>query len=151
MSALPTIDINHPPDPIRLIETFEARGLSSIYLRPINHQEFARRTPAGPGSARRWHAYHSHVVETLIQRNFASRRHTEEYYLSHCLKRVLRLGVDRDVDLRNPGSLGMDYVVIDHDGLLYPTDEARMLARIGMVDLSISLVMEGVDLEKVAS
>ena len=75
----------------------------------------------------------------------------EEYYFSHCLKRILRLGADRDVDLRNPSPFGTDYIVIDHDGLLYPTDEARMLARIGLVDLSIGSVSEGVDTEKLAA
>lgn len=151
VSALPTIDIDNPPDPASLIEAFEARGLTSISLRPTNHQGFARRKPAAPGSSRRWNAYHSDFVETLIRRNFASGRRTEEYYLSHCLRRVLRLGADRDVDLRNPSAFGMDYVVIDHDGLIYPTDEARMLARIGMIDLSIGSVVEGLDAEKVAT
>ena len=151
VSALPTIDIDNPPDPISLIEAFEARGLTSIYLRPINQQGFARRRPAAAGSRRRWNAYHADFVEALIRHNFASGRRTEEYYFSHCLKRVLWLGVDRDVDLRNPSAFGMDYVVIDHDGRLYPTDEARMLARTGMVDLSIGSVMDGLDVERVAT
>ena len=53
ISALPTIDIDDPPNPTTLIDTFEARGLRSIYLRPINRQGFARRKPAAPGDLQR--------------------------------------------------------------------------------------------------
>ena len=35
--------------------------------------------------------------------------------------------------------------MIDYDGTLYPTDEARMLSRIGRIDLSIGDIAEGID------
>ena len=64
---------------------------------------------------------------------------------------MLRLGEDRDVDLRNPSEFGSDYIVIDYDGALYPTDEARMLARIELIDLSVGNVFQGLDAEKLAT
>jgi sulfatase maturation enzyme AslB (radical SAM superfamily) len=45
LSALPTIDMRKPPDFDSLIDTYEALGLKSVYLRPVNYQGFARRTP----------------------------------------------------------------------------------------------------------
>jgi radical SAM protein with 4Fe4S-binding SPASM domain len=56
---------------------------------------------------------------------------------------VLRAGEDGHVDLRNPALYGGDNIVIDYDGALYPSDEARMLARIGHVDLAIGNVRLG--------
>ena len=75
----------------------------------------------------------------------------EEYYLSHCLRRVLQAGHDGHVDLRNPSLPARDYIVVDFDGRLYPTDEARMLSRIGQIDLAVGTAREGVDREKIAS
>src|SRR3546814_8326758 len=39
--------------------------------------------------------------------------------------------------------MGIDYIVVDYDGIVYPTDEARMLARSGVVDLAIGHVATG--------
>ncbi|WP_366930676.1 hypothetical protein [Mesorhizobium sp.] len=65
------------------------------------------------------------------------------------LESALRFGADSHVDIRNPNFFASDYVVIDHDGRLYPTDEARMLSRIGQIDLSIGDVGRGIDRAKV--
>lgn len=144
VSALPTIDPLAPPDFDALADAFEQRGLRSIYLRPINHQGFARRGREVDAGGDRWIAYHGDFIERLIQRNHQTGVMLEEYYFSQCLKRALRAGADEHVDLRNPNFFADDYVVVDHDGTLYPTDEARMQSRIGRVDLSIGHVRDGV-------
>jgi radical SAM protein with 4Fe4S-binding SPASM domain len=36
----------------------------------------------------------------------------------------------------------VDYLVVDHDGRLFPTDEARMLSRSGVIDLSLGQIGE---------
>jgi radical SAM protein with 4Fe4S-binding SPASM domain len=41
--------------------------------------------------------------------------------------------------------MGFDYIVVDYDGTVYPTDEARMLTRSGVVDLSIGTIQSGWD------
>jgi radical SAM protein with 4Fe4S-binding SPASM domain len=38
--------------------------------------------------------------------------------------------------------MGVDYLVVDYDGQLYPTDEARMLSRSGVIDLSLGQIGE---------
>src|SRR3546814_8204580 len=79
-----------------------------------------------------------------MERNWADRAHVlEESYLSICLRRIFQPGRDRHVDLRNPNPMGIDYIVVDYDGIVYPTDEARMLARSGVVDLAIGHVATG--------
>jgi His-Xaa-Ser system radical SAM maturase HxsB len=150
VSALPTVDIFNPPDFDELIDTYEGFGFRSIYLRPVNYQGFARRIPPRGDEAGRWNALHAAFLDHLIDRNSRTGRVVEEFYFSYCLRRVLQAGHDSHVDLRNPALLGTDYVVVDFDGRLYPTDEARMLARIGQVDLSIGSVAEGINAKRVA-
>ena len=145
ISALPTIDASSLPDIDALIYAYLSRGLTSIYLRPVNYHGFARkRHPSSISQSETWSAFHRRFVETLIRRNWQNRDVAiEETYLSHVLKRIFRPGVDGHVDLRSPNPMGQDYVVIDFDGKAYPTDEARMLSRSGVIDLAIGNVHDG--------
>ncbi|MDV3455835.1 His-Xaa-Ser system radical SAM maturase HxsB [Sphingomonas sp. HF-S4] len=145
VSALPTVDPRNPPEIDTLIDTYAALGFDSIFLRPINYQGFARKRHSDSREqSETWRAYHERFVRALIARNWSDRsRVLEESYTGICLRRIFQPGVDRHVDLRNPNPLGHDYVVIDHDGLVYPTDEARMLSRSGVIDLAIGDVQTG--------
>lgn len=147
VSALPTIDTTRLPDIDGLIEAYAAFGLRSIFLRPVTYHGFARKrhaTSVDPGHA--WRQYHRQFVQHIITRNWIERDAVmEETYLSICLRRIMQPGRERHVDLRQPNPVGVDYIVIDHDGIVYPTDEARMLARSGVVDLAIGNVQQGWD------
>ncbi|TPK02204.1 His-Xaa-Ser system radical SAM maturase HxsB [Mesorhizobium sp. B2-5-9] len=149
ISALPTVDVANPPDFDALLDNYERYGIRSVYLRPINHQGFARKIQQGVNVLARWNRLHSDFIDLLIARNHRTGRFMEEYYFSQCLRRVLRFDADNHVDIRNPNFFASDYVVIDHDGRFYPTDEARMLSRIGRIDLSIGDVSTGIDRAKV--
>jgi His-Xaa-Ser system radical SAM maturase HxsB len=151
VSALPTIDIARPPDMDALIANFEERGISSIHLRPVNYQGFARRGRDPDAFLDRWNAWHGEFIEHLIARNYKTNIILEEYYFSQCLRRVLQPNADNHADLRNPSLFASDYIVIDHDGQIYPTDEARMQSRIGRIDLSIGNIRDGIDREKVST
>lgn len=150
ISALPTVDPVAPLDIDDLIDAYASRGLESIFLRPINYQGFARkRHAAAREQDARWRDYYERFVRRIIERNWTDRRQVlEETYFSICLRRILQPGRERHVDLRNPNPIGVDYLVIDHDGTVYPTDEARMLARSGVIDLSIGDVHQGWDSER---
>lgn len=147
ISALPTIDQSSPPDPDELIDAYLALGQTSIFLRPINYQGFARkRHAASNADHQEWWDYYDRFVARIIARNYADRSVViEENYLTLCLARIFQAGHDRHVDLRNPNPVGADYIVIDHDGTVYPTDEARMLSRSGVIDLAIGHVASGWD------
>ena len=145
ISALPTVDPRNPPKPADLTDAFSSFGMRSIYLRPVNFQGFARKKHGGSREiGKAWTDYHSAFIRHLIDRNWKDRtRVFEETYFSHILCRIFRPGTNRHVDLRNPNPLGQDYVVVDYDGTVYPTDEARMLTRAGVIDLSIGDVSTG--------
>ncbi|MFP5328553.1 MAG: His-Xaa-Ser system radical SAM maturase HxsB [Alphaproteobacteria bacterium] len=147
VSALPTIDPANPPKPKELINSFMSRGLNSIYLRPINYQGFARkRHKDAREQDADWRRYYEAFIRELISRNWTDQsRVVDETYFTLCLNRIFRAGFDRHVDLRNPNPVGVDYVVIDYDGKVYPTDEARMLTRSHVIDLAIGDVRNGWD------
>lgn len=149
LSALPTVDVRTPPDLEALLETYTHFGISSIYLRPINQQGFARRKPPSHDDFTQWNRLHRQFIELLIDRNYESTIVLEEYYFTHALRRVLRSGMNSHVDLRNPNLLADSYIVVDFDGMLYPTDEARMMARVGQIDMSMGHVSRGIDRSRV--
>lgn len=150
VSALPTIDMEEPPDPEGLIAAYEAFGFTSLYLRPVNYQGFARKSHPKARASAAWNDYYRDFIKALIARNARTGRVMEEFYLAHCLRRILASGMDSHTDLRNPNVPTGANAVIDFDGQIYPSDEARMLARVRQVDLSIGNVSDGLDQEKLA-
>jgi His-Xaa-Ser system radical SAM maturase HxsB len=149
LSALPTINPTSPPDIDDLIDSYTRFGLESIFLRPINYQGFARkRHKDAREQGREWREFYERFVRRVIQRNWEDRsRVLEETYFSIALRRIFYPGQERHVDLRSPNPMGIDYIVVDHDGTIYPTDEARMLSRSGVIDLSIGTIESGWDSE----
>jgi His-Xaa-Ser system radical SAM maturase HxsB len=147
VAALPTLDPEHLPDPSELLGAFAAFGMYSIYLRQVVYHGFARkRHPGSRDYVLEWQRFYNTVIEEMICRNAQSDTATfDEFYLTLALKRLLKAGEDGHLDLRSPNWLGHDHMVIDYDGMLYPTDEARMLARTGQIDLSIGDVTGGID------
>ena len=148
VSALPTIDPSDPPLPKELIDNYVSRGFTSIFLRRVNYQGFARKNYGFDNSLNDWIRYYRDFISEIIAYNATVSEPIEEFYLSHLLRRIIRSGHHNHVDLRNPNWLGADYLVIDFDGKLYPTDEARMVTRVGQIDLSIGTVSEGIDTKK---
>lgn len=149
ISALPTIDPDDPPSYDELYSAFVGRGLNSIFLRPVNFHGFARKRhsssrDAGPA----WSEYHRGFIRYLIARGAENSYAAHEFYFTQLLQRIFRAGANGHVDLRNPSVFGIDYLVIDYDGRIFPTDEARMLDRIGEIDLSLGDVFSGVDQAK---
>ena len=145
VSALPTIEVEEPPEPDDMIAAYERFGLTSIYLRPVNYQGFARKAHPFARNAHAWNDYYRKFIHALISRNARTGKVMEEFYLAHCLRRILAPGVDGHTDLRNPNIPSAANAVVDFDGKIYPSDEARMLARIRRIDLSIGNVAEGID------
>ena len=128
-----------------MIHNYVSQGLTSIFLRRVNYQGFARKKFDFDKSFNDWVKYYRDFVAEIIAYNATASQPVEEFYLSHLLRRVVRSGHHNHVDLRNPNWLGMDYLVIDFDGMFYPTDEARMLSRVGQIDLSIGTLSTGID------
>lgn len=145
VSALPTIDPRDPPDPDAMLDLFASYGIWSIYLRPVNHQGFARKSFSELRTdVSDWLRYYEKFIERMLVRIAADGPIFEEFTLTLAIRRALQSGRDSHVDFRNPGFPASDYLVVDFDGTLYPTDEARMLTRSGVVDLAIGDIINGI-------
>ncbi|WP_057460882.1 His-Xaa-Ser system radical SAM maturase HxsB [Pseudovibrio sp. POLY-S9] len=147
VSVLPTLDVQNLPSVNDLISNFAQLGMRSIFLRPINHHGFARKKHDATGSIDPWTMYHKAFIKKLIEYNWQHKDWIEDFYFSHLLRRVFLGTANGHVDIRNPNILGSDYLLIDYDGQFYPTDEARMLTRIGNINLAVGNVKDGMDFE----
>ena len=150
LSALPTLDSKNLPAPSNFLDAFDRYNMRSIYLRPIVYHGFARKQHSESRNYQNdWQKFYEACVFEMIERNFHGIGSIyEEYYLTLALKRLLRSGEDNHIDLRTPNWLGYDHQLIDYDGQIYPSDEARMIARTGQADLSIGTVFAGIDYQK---
>lgn len=148
VSALPTIlprDYDRLPD---VIEAYRDLGFDSLFLRPVSPHGFARRAGATRDEGADWRVAYARAIDLIFDMNEAGRGPLREYGLEVALRRIFWPGYTGHVDLRSPNPVGRDAIVVDHDGGLYPSDEARMLGRLRHVDLRIGDLWRGVDAER---
>ncbi len=145
VSALPTIDVRNPPAYAEIISNFVSHGIRSIYLRPVNHQGFARKRYGALGTAADWNLYHSGFIDAVIEYNALTDELIERVLFLALFAEDLSTRPRWSCGFAEPQHLGTNYLVVDFDGTFYPTDEARMVTRIGQLDLSIGHVRGGID------
>jgi len=147
ISALPTVTEAMIAHPKELVDCYQALGFQSIFLRPVNYVGFARKRHGDLSlDYRRWDRFYREALDHIVALNRDG--YFEEFYLSLLVRAVFG-GLEHGyVDLRSPSRYATDYCVIDYDGTLYPTDEARMLSRTRSIDLSIGTLANGFDPEK---
>ena len=148
VSALPTItDFDEIPS---IIDAYKSLDILDVYLRPVNYQGFARKKfQQEANSAEKWLNSYLSALNYILDNNCnAEVKVREENFAIH-LKRIFNHQFISHVDFRNPNLVGQDYLVVNYDGLFFPTDEARMLHRIGVIDLSIGDLNTGISKDKV--
>ena len=148
VSALPTItnfdSIND------IIDEYANFGFSSIFLRPVNFQGFARKTyKKNSFDISSWQKNYLNAIKYIFTRNYKNNHKIKEFNFENNLKRIFHAGSNSFVDLRTPNFYGRDYMVIDYDGTFYPTDESRMISRVGLIDMSIGSLKKGLNKEKI--
>ncbi len=146
LGALPTICEDDFDQIEEIIDHYIALGLDTFYLRPVNYHGFARKAfPSSRESEQSLEAVYSRAYEHICNHNLNNDRKIKEYGLEVALKRIFEPCFNNHVDLRNPNPPAQDYLVIDYGGRFYPSDEARMLSRIGHADLCIGSLENGLD------
>ena len=148
ISLLPTI-----VDPRIMMEVYleyKNLGFNEIFMRPVNYQGFARKKHSSSKSiGDEWSDSYLQFLEWLFNENETSDHKISETFFSLHAKRIFKAGYNSHVDFRNPNPVAKDYVVVNFDGKLFPSDEARMLDRIGIIDLSIGDLDYGFDDKKI--
>jgi His-Xaa-Ser system radical SAM maturase HxsB len=148
VSALPTITDYRTQAPEDLIDFYRSLGFRSIFLRPVNYMGFARKAFAHEAhDANAWNTYYRRALEYIVAIN--QREYFEESYAAMAARKIVQIDRGGYVDLRSPAFFYRDFCVIDHDGRIYPSDEARMLSRINYADLAIGKLGGAIDWEKI--
>ena len=130
-SPLLTVTRDHLGRLREVVDEYVRLGFSGIFIRPLNPFGLARQEWATLGYTPEEfvHAYED-ALAYIIDINLAG-RFFSEFYSTLLLTRILTPFSTGFVDLQSPTGAGIGGVVYDYDGTVYPSDEARMLAREG--------------------
>jgi uncharacterized protein len=130
-SALLTItksNINHLR---QVVDEYLGLGFNNIFLRAINPYGRARSRWQNIGySMEEFLEAYKDTVKYIIQLNLEGKRFVE-HYTALLLQRILTPFSTGFMDLQSPSGAGISGALYDYDGEVYPSDEARMLARVG--------------------
>jgi radical SAM protein with 4Fe4S-binding SPASM domain len=111
-----------------IIDEYVTLGLRSIFLRPLSPYGFAVTTgQIEKYGSERWLAFYKQGLEYILELN----RHgypIRETFASIILRKMLTPQNPGYVDLQSPTGIGISAIVYNYDGIVYASDEARMLA-----------------------
>lgn len=124
-----TIDnIDHLSD---IIEEYIRMGFNGIFIRPLNPYGLAVTNAEQIGyQVEHFVENFEKALDSIIQINLNGTRFVE-FFTSLLLTRILTPFSTGFVDLQSPSGAGISGAIYDHNGDVFPADEARMLARMG--------------------
>ena len=106
-------------------------GFNGIFLRALNPYGRAKSGWEKIGySTEEFLEAYKDTMEYIIQLNLEGKTFVE-FYTALLLQRILTPFSTGFMDLQSPSGAGISGAIYDYDGEVYPSDEARMLARMG--------------------
>lgn len=145
VSALPTVTRRALEDPITLVDHYRHLGFRSIFLRPVAPYGFARKTKRTLGySMAEFLQFYEAALEYILRLNERGEEF-EETSAAIMLRHILTPYHSGYVDLRSPAGAGLGALVYNYDGLVYPSDEARMAAATGDKRFALGSVYDSLD------
>lgn len=117
--------------PNEIVDEYVEQGFTSIFIRPLNPFGYAKEQIKLLGySAYEFIDFYKRALDRIIEINISG-IYLEEYFATLLLTRILTPFSTGFVDLQFPTGAGILGVVYGHNGNVYPSDEARMLAQTG--------------------
>jgi len=114
-----------------VVDEYVKRGFQGIFLRALNPYGFARGEIESLGfSTKDFVTAYKDAIQYIIGINLRG-TYFEEFYTTLLLTRMLTPFSTGFMDLQSPAGAGISGAVYDFNGDVYPTDEARMLAKMG--------------------
>lgn len=130
-SALLTITKTNLSNLPEVIDHYMELGFDGVFLRALNPYGFARQNMEQLGySMEEFVSAYKDILRYLIALNVQGTPFAE-YYTTLLLQRIFTPFSTGFVDLQSPSGAAISGVIYDYNGDVYPTDEARMLARTG--------------------
>jgi His-Xaa-Ser system radical SAM maturase HxsB len=114
-----------------VVDEYVKQGFRGIFLRALNPYGFAKRDREMLGyKIEDFIESYKTTLEYIIDLNLNG-TYFEEYYTTLLLSRILTPFSTGFMDLQSPSGAGLYGVMYDFNGDVYPSDEARMLAKTG--------------------
>jgi len=125
-----------------IIDEYIQNGFSSIFLRSLNPFGYAREKIDAIGySSREFLNFYKKGFMYILEQNQKG-IYIEEALASILLTRILTPYSNGFMDLQFPAGAGISGAIYDHNGNVYPSDEARMLANMGDTHFCLGNVRE---------
>lgn len=130
-SALMTTTNLSLDQPKEIIDEYVKLGFHSIFLRSISPYGFAVKTKkVSSYETEKFLKFYKEGLDYIIELNRKG-THLAEIYAGIILKKIMTPFSTNFVDLQSPAGVGIGGVIYNYDGLVYASDEARMLAEMG--------------------
>jgi His-Xaa-Ser system radical SAM maturase HxsB len=115
----------------RVIDEYIALGFRSVFIRQLNNYGFAFRNSCIQYSDDEFMGCYKAGVDYIIRQNVEGNASIREEWFSILLRKVTSPFLDGFVDIQNPTALARMCLLVNYDGSIYPSDEARMMAEMG--------------------
>lgn len=130
-SPLLTVTKSNLPRLSEVVDEYVNMGFDGIFIRTLNPYGMAQSQWESLGYTPdefivAYKAAFDHIISLNRQGTFFT-----EYYAALLLSRILTPFSTGFVDLQSPSGAGISGVIYDYNGNVYPSDESRMLARVG--------------------
>jgi His-Xaa-Ser system radical SAM maturase HxsB len=150
-SALLTItqhNINHVE---QVIDGYIALGFKSVFIRQLNNYGYAFKNKNIQYSDSDFMECYENGLDYIIRKNLEKSVKIREEWFSILLKKVMSPFLDGFVDIQNPTALARMCLLVNYDGNIFPSDEARMIAEMGDRKFLLGNVAENINYEEMLS
>lgn len=114
-----------------VVDEYVRNGFHGVFLRSLNPYGFASENIEKLGySMEDFVQAYGKALDYIINLNLSGKSFVE-YYTTLLVSRILTPFSTGFVDLQSPAGTGICGVIYDYNGDVYPSDEARMLSRMG--------------------
>jgi His-Xaa-Ser system radical SAM maturase HxsB len=142
VSPLLTITKDHLKRIPEVIDEYIELGFKGIFLRALNPYGFAQENVGQLGySVEEFLEAYKQGFCYILKKNLNG-EYFSENFATLLLSRILTPFATGFMDLQSPAGAGICGAIYDYDGNVYPTDEGRMLARMGDKQFLLGNVME---------
>lgn len=117
--------------PREIIDEYISLDFGGIFLRPLSPYGFAIKTKTYAAyDQTKWLNFYFEGLDYIIELNLGGHEFIE-HYAAMVLKKMLTPLQTSYVDLMSPAGIGIGAIVYNYDGIVYASDESRMLAEMG--------------------
>ncbi len=125
-----------------IIDEYLGLEFEGIFLRQLSPYGFAMKTKSFMTyDSEKWLEFYKEGINYIIELNKNGIRF-QEYYASTILTKMLTCDDPGFVDLMSPSGIGIGAIVYNYNGVVYASDESRMLAEMGNDTFKLGHVLE---------